>query len=181
AAVLLSARWQGSERARPAAAGALAGLVVCTHQARGAWLAAWLAVTVPLLALAPRDLDRWRRVLREMGWTAAGGAAMCIPILGYAVWRSSLAEMFYATHTWVTTNYRSYNVGFMRWAGYGSLWAGGVQYTYPWLLKIIPQVLAVEATSTVWALWRFGLRSEGVRLSVLLLPLQPVGGGADFP
>jgi hypothetical protein len=181
AAVLLARRWQSSERARPAVAGALGGLVLCTHQARGAWLAAWLAVTVPLLALAPRDSDRWRRLLREVSWTAAGGAAICIPILGYAVWRSSFAEMFYATHTWVTTNYRSYNVGFMPWAGYASLWAGGLPYTYLWLLQIIPQVLAVEAISTVWALWRFGLGSEVVRLSVLLLALSAVGGIVYFP
>ena len=122
AAVLLAPRWRGSERARPAAAGALAGLVVCTHQARGVWLIVWLAVTIPLLTIAPRDADRWRRCLRELVWTALGGAAVCVPILGYAVWRSSFAEMLYATHTWVTTNYRKYNVGIIRWAGYGSFW-----------------------------------------------------------
>ncbi len=181
AAVLLAPRWRGSERARPAAAGALAGLVVCTHQARGVWLIVWLAVTIPLLTIATRDADRWRRCLRELVWTALGGAAACVPILGYAVWRSSFAEMLYATHTWVTTNYRKYNVGIIRWAGYGAFWSGGLKYTYLWLLEIVPKILAVEAISVLWALWRFGLASEVVRLSLLLLALSAVAAIVYFP
>jgi hypothetical protein len=181
AAVLLARRWRGSERARPAAAGALAGLVVSTHQARGMWLIVWLAITIPLLTLAASDTTRWRRCLRELVWTAVGGAAVCVPIIGYAVWRSSLAEMLYATHTWVTTNYRNYNVGVVRWAGYGSLWAGGLPYTYLWLLQIVPKILAVEAISVSWAVWRFGLRSESVRLSLLLLAASAAAAIAYFP
>ena len=181
AAVLLARGWQGSERARPAAAGAAAALVVCSHQARGVWLIAWLAVTIPLLTLAAAGEHRWRRCVRELVWTAVGGAAVCVPVLGYAAWRSSFAEMLYATHTWVTTNYYNYNVGFMHWAGYGSFWAGGVPYTYLWLMEIVPKVFAVEAISLLWAVLRHGLRAELVRLSLLLLALSAAGAIAYFP
>jgi hypothetical protein len=181
AAVLLARGWRGSERARPAAAGALAALVVCSHQGRGVWLIAWLAVTVPLLTLAAGGERRWRRCVRELVWTAVGGAVVCVPLLGYAVWRSSLAEMLYATHTWVTTNYYKYNVGFMRWAGYGSFWAGGLQYTYLWMLEIVPKILAIETISVLWTVWRHGLHPELVRLSVLLLALSAAASIAYFP
>jgi hypothetical protein len=180
-AVLLAPRWRGSERARPAAAGALAGLVVSTHQGRGIWLIPCLAVTIPLLTLVPAGERRWRRCVRELVWAAIGGAAVCVPVLGYAVWRSSLAEMVYATHTWVTTNYRNYNVGFMQWAGYGSFWAGGVPYTYVWLMKVIPKILAIEAITLLWALWRYGFASQLVRLAVLLLALSAVRAIWYFP
>jgi hypothetical protein len=181
AAVLLARRWHDSERARPAAAGALAALVLCSHQARGVWLIAWLAVTVPLLTLAAAGEHRWRRCVRELLWTAVGGAAVCVPLLGYAVWRSSIAEMLYATHTWVTTNYYKYNVGFMKWAAYGSMWAGGVPFTYLWLLQIVPDILAVETISVLWVVWRRGLRPQLARVSVLLLSLSAAAAIAYFP
>jgi hypothetical protein len=95
--VLLSTRWCDSPRGRPAAAGALAGLLVCSHQNRGVWLILWLVVAVPLLVVG-RGGD-WRRCVRELVWTAAGGAAVCVPVLGYAAWRATLAAMLYATHT----------------------------------------------------------------------------------
>jgi hypothetical protein len=145
-AVLLAPRWRGSERARPAAAGALAGLVVCTHQARGVWLIVWLAVTIPLLTIAPPNADRWRAVCGA-GVDGDRWRRQCVPILEYAVWRSSFAEMLYATHTWVTTNYRVQR-RHHPWAGYGSFWAGGLS-TYLWLLEIVPKILAVEAISVL--------------------------------
>src|SRR5262249_10921403 len=73
AMVLLADRWQASHRARPAAAGALAGLFVCSQQSRGLWLAGWLVLAVPSLALVRTGSGRWRRCLRELAWTAIGG------------------------------------------------------------------------------------------------------------
>jgi 4-amino-4-deoxy-L-arabinose transferase-like glycosyltransferase len=188
AAVLLAPGWQGSSRLRPAAAGALAGLVLCTHQARGAWLIAWLGVATVLLALRRTETRRWRRCLGEMLWTAAGGAAVCVPILGYAVWHSSLGEMWYATYTFVNTRYRRANVGpgshgfgSVRWAAHSPLTGGGVRYTYLWLLESIPVLLAVEAATLMWAMWRSGPRSQLLRAALVLLALSAIGGIAYFP
>ena len=181
AAVLLAPGWQGSTRARPAAAGALAGLLVCSHQTRGVWLVLWLAVAVPSLVIGRRDGARWRQAVRELAWTAAGGAAAGVPLLGYAVWRASFDEVRYATHTWVLRNYRSYNVGKFRWASYGAFWAGGLKYTSLRLMQATPALLAVEALGVLWAVWRRGLRLALVRLLVLLLALSAVGAIMYFP
>src|SRR5262249_58128566 len=107
--VLLSTRWQHSPRGRPATAGALGGLVICTNQSAGLWLILWLALVVPAVAGARAGADRWRRCVRELAWTAVGGAAVCFPVLGYAVGRSSLGEMPYAPHTWVLADYLHFN------------------------------------------------------------------------
>ncbi len=181
AAVLLAPRWVDSSRARPAVAGALAGLLVCTHQHRGVWLILWLAITVPALALGNGGADRWRRCLRELAWAAVGGAGVCFPLLGYAVWRSSLAEMRYATYTWVLENYRNYNVGRVRWSGYGVAWADGVHYTYLRLFQAIPVILALEAASLLWAISRRGLRSQLVRGALLLLALSAAAAITYYP
>src|SRR5262249_36153382 len=66
ASVLLAHGWRASRRARPAAAGALAGLVVCTHQNRGVWLILWLVIAIPLLTLGRTGLRRWRECAREV-------------------------------------------------------------------------------------------------------------------
>jgi hypothetical protein len=179
AAVLLATRWRDSSRARPAAAGALAGLLVCSHQNRGVWLIVWLAVAVPLLAVAGRDAARWRRCARELLWTAIGGAAVCFPLLGYAVWRASLAEMLYATHTWVLANYRSYNVGKFPWASYGAFWAGGLQYTSLRLMQATPTLLGIEGVWLLWSLYRNALHLE--RLLIWLLALSAVAAILYFP
>jgi hypothetical protein len=171
AVVLLSTRWRHSTRARPAAAGALGGLVVCTNQSAGVWLILWLVLVVSALAGARARSDRWRHCLRELGWTAAGGAAVCLAVLGYAVWRSSLGEMLYSTRTWVLANYRDYNVGRVGWSGYGVAWADGVNYTYLWLFRWIPLVLAAEAASLLWAIWRRGIARHLLRAALLLLAL----------
>lgn len=181
AAVLLAPRWQDSGHARPAAAGALAGLLVCSHQARGVWLVLWLAVAMPLLLIGRRDGVRWRRAVCELAWMAAGGAAVCLPILGYAVWRASFGELRYATHTWVLSNYRTYNVGKFPWASYGAFWSGGLKYTSLRLMRVTPALLLVEAIGVLWAIWRSGLRPELVRLLVLLFALSAAGAIMYFP
>jgi hypothetical protein len=172
AVVLLSTRWQHSARARPAAAGALGGLVVCTNQSAGVWLILWLALVVPAVAGARARSDRWRHCLRELVWTAAGGAAVCVAVLGYAVWRSSLGEMLYATRTWVLANYRGYNGARVGWSGYGVAWADGVNYTYLWLFRGIPLILGVESVCLLWAVWRRGIGPQLVRGALLLLALS---------
>lgn len=185
--VLLAPYWRRSSRARPAAMGALVGLVVCTHQGRGTWLIAGLALAIPCLALAQKkDGSAWRRCFRELAWAAAGGAAVCLPLLGYAVWRSSFAEMWYATYTFVTDNYRRHNVGATPFVG-AIGWAKGpfsallAQYTYLWLLESIPALLAIESVTLLWAILRQGLRAQLVRAALLLLALGGVGGIAYFP
>ena len=181
AAVLLAPHWQRSTRTRPAAAGALGGLLVCTHQARGIWFVAWLIVAVPLLVLAKPDGRSWRGIVRELAWTALGGAAVCIPVLGYAVWRSSFGEMLQATHTWVMTSYRDYHVGKYPWASHGAFWGAGLKYTSLRLMQATPWLLGVEAVAVAWALWRTGLRPQVCRLLVLLLAISSVGAILYFP
>lgn len=176
AAVLLAPRWKDSPRARPAAAGALAGALLCTNQGRGAWAILWMAITVPLLARGAGD--GWRRCWRELIWTALGGAAVCLPILGYALWRSSLAEMLYATCTWVLINYRNYNVGKVHWSEH-SFWH--VQYTYLWLFDAIPILLGIEGVRLLWAILRHGLRSQRVPTALLLLAFSGVAAITYYP
>jgi hypothetical protein len=176
AAVLLAARGRGSTRARPAAAGALTGMVVCTSTSRGVWLIPWLAITVPALALVRGDVDRWRRCRRELAWTAAGGATVCVAVLGYAVWRSSFGEVVYATATWAPTRYGGYDLAWM-----GGLWLGRLDYTYGWLFEAIPALLGVEAVTLLWALWRDGLGTQLVRAALLLLTLSAIGGIMYYP
>lgn len=179
AAVLLATRWRDSSRARPAAAGALAGALVCSHQNRGVWLIMWLAVAVPLLAATRGDGARWRRCVRELAWTAVGGAAVCFPVLGYAAWRASLSAMVYATYTWVLSNYRSYNVGKIPWAAYGALWAEGLQYSSLRLMQITPALLGLEG---LWLLSRVRrLAHELDRLLIWLLALSAVAAIMYFP
>src|SRR5262249_26771791 len=170
AAVLLAERWRSSSRGRPAAAGALAGLAVCTNQGRGALLLVWLAIAVPALAFSRGDVRSWRSAACELGCAAMGGAAVCAALLGYAVWRSSLGELLYATHEWVLTNYRRYNVGVIAWGG--SLWPGSVpEYHLQWLVMLVPVTLGVESIALLWSIWRRGLQVNVVRALVLLLAL----------
>jgi len=176
AAVLLAERWRGSTRARPAAAGAVAGLAFCTNQGRGALFLVWLAIAVP--ALTGRDGRRWRRAVCELGWTAAGAAAVCVVVLGHALWRSSLGEMLYATHEWPTTNYRRYNVGVIGWGG--SLWPLP-PYHSQWLVRLVPVVLAAESIALPWGIWRHGMQPNIVRALVLLLALLVTASILYFP
>jgi hypothetical protein len=180
AAVLFAPVGRGPTRVRPAAAGALAGLLLCTHQTRGMYFLPWLVVAVPGLAWTRADAHRWSRAARELGWTALGGAAVCIPLLGYAVWRSSFHEMYYATYMWVVTNYRGSNVGKFRWAA--NLFPGLARYSPPIaLLQAIPWLFAIEAVALAWGVWRHGFRSQVGRLAMLGLALSAVGSILYFP
>jgi hypothetical protein len=175
AMVLLADRWQDSERGRPASAGALTGLIVCTHQHRGLWIMAWLAIAIPMLARVRSDRHGWRRCLRELSWAAIGGAAICVPVLGYAVWRSSIGELLYATRDWVLSSYKAYNVGRVSWAGGWYPTIDG-PYIYAWLglFEAIPVLLGLEGGALLWAVWRDGLRSHAYRFAVYLLALAAV-------
>jgi hypothetical protein len=81
----------------------------------------------------------------------------------------------------VTTNYRNYNVGIIQWAAYGSFWAGGVKYTYLWLLQKTPILLALEGVTLLWAIWQYGFYPQRVRIVLLLLTLSAIGAIAYFP
>ena len=182
AVVLLDERWEDSARGRPAAAGALTGLLVCTHQHRGLWIMAWLAMVIPLLAFVRDDGQRWRRALRDLWWTAVGGAAVCVPVLGSAAWRASTGELLYATRDWVLTSYRAFNVGRVSWAGG---WFPNIDgpYRCAWLglYRAIPVFLGLEVGAVLWAIRRDGLRSQTRRLAVLLLALVTVCSILYYP
>jgi hypothetical protein len=169
AAVLLAPGWSESSRGRPLAAGALVALAVCTHQQRGVWLMIWLGAAIPMLTWSRRDADRGRRGGGEMLWAALGGAAVCVPLLGAAVWQSSFAAMRYATETFVLSSYRSYHVGKMAWNGYNAAWADGVPYTLHWLFQALPALLLIEAAGLAVAAWRHDLRRQVLRAAVCLL------------
>ena len=113
ATALLAPCWRDSQRLRPAVAGIIAGLAVGTQQQRGVPLALWLAIAILLVARR----EGWQRVLREVGWAAAGGAATVGLVLGVSIWRSSLADVLYATVGFVFTRYSGYHVGTVSWVG----------------------------------------------------------------
>jgi hypothetical protein len=181
AVVLLAPRWQQSIRARPAAAGVLAALVLCTHQGRGLWIGGWLGVATALMSAVRGGADRWRRVARELLYAAGGGAVVCALVLGYAVWRSSIAEMTYATHTWVVANYQAFNVGVVNWANYGPYTSNTLPYTYLWLLKSVPALLGLETLWLLWAIQRDGFARHAMRAAMLLLALSAARAIMYYP
>jgi hypothetical protein len=143
-------------------------------------LLVWLAIAVPALALRRGDVRRWRSAESELGYAAMGAAAVCAALLGYAMWRSSLREMLYATHEWPLTNYRRYNVGVIAWGG--SLWPGSVpEYHLQWLVMLLPILLGVDSIALLWSIWRDGIQANLVRALVLLLALLAVASILYFP
>lgn len=182
AAVLLAPRWAQSVRARPAAAGALAGLAVCTTASQGLWLVLWLGIVLPAVALVRSEADGWRRCMQELAGAAVGGAVVCVSVLGYAVWRSSFAEVAYATITWVFGHYGGYRLGWLGGEKQDLLWAlAHPTQTLPWLFKAVPVVLGVEAAALLWALWREGLGAHLIRAALLLLAVTAIAGISYFP
>ena len=184
AAVTLSRRWQDSGRARPALAGALGAALVCSHQGRGTWVVLWLVITLPVLAWTRPGPDHgWRRAVRESAWATLAALAVAIPMLGWAVWRSSLREVVYATVTFVKNSYGQKNVGMMLWGQAMDLFVVGMPdpRTWPWFLLAIPALLAVEAMSLAGAILRDGLRLHLVRASLLLLAALTACSVLYFP
>jgi hypothetical protein len=182
AAVLLAPSWAQSTRARPAAAGALAGLTVCTTTSRGLWLVLWLGIVLPAVALYRGEAERWRRCMQELAGAAVGGAAVCVSVLGYAMWRSSFAEMAYATFTWVFGYYGGYRLGWLGAEKQNLLWALAHQtYTLPWLFRAVPVLLGGEAAALLWALRREGLGTHLMRAALLLLAVSAIAGISYFP
>jgi hypothetical protein len=171
AALLLSDRLAGLPRVRAAAAGFMTGLTACVLQHRGLALAAWVAAALLVLAAASTTPARYRRAFREMLWAAGGAVAAVLPILGYAVARSSVRELMENVFGFVFGTYYSYNVGQVPWGGGGMLSLIGARFTWRWLLRSVPLLLAVEGLRLVLALAvrrRWG-RAEALRACVLLL------------
>jgi hypothetical protein len=146
---------------------------------------AGLTAAISLLVLGQGGERRWRRWLGELAWTAVGGASVCFTVLGYAVWHSSLAEMWYATYTWVLESYRHYNVGSsfligkLPWAG--QLFRGSGELTYPWLLANIPRLLGIEIVALLLAILRRGLGAQLTRAALLVVAFSSIAGVAYFP
>lgn len=182
AAVVLADRWRDSSRFRPALAGGLAAALVCSHQSRGTWVALWLAIVVPLLAWA-RSHGAWpRRAVRECCWTALAAVAVAAPMLGWAVWRSSLQEVVYATYTSVVENYARANVGRVSWGESFDLLGMKPDATaWRWFLRAIPALLGIEALALAGTMLREGLRPHVVRAALFLLAVFTAGSVFYFP
>lgn len=131
-------------RARPLAAGALAGAAICVQQQRGVFLAAWLPVAFTVLGIAGPAPHRRRRLANAIGWSVVGATLVVALVLGHAAWRSSPAAMVDALFGFAVRNYAANQSGRVAWAGVPpltELWAGS---TWRWLLRIAPLFLIVE-------------------------------------
>ena len=177
AIALLAPCWRDSQRLRPAVAGIVAGLAVGTQQQRGALLALWLAIAILLVA---RHEGR-QRVLRELGWAAAGGAATVGLVLGVSIWRSSFADVFYATVTFVFTRYSGYHVGSVSWGGSGPLGGSGQAAALPGLAALIPAAVLVEGVGLVRAARRTWGPAEDRRAALVLLAVLMAASVLYFP
>lgn len=168
AAALFRERPQAAVPATPALAGALAGLTFCTQQTQGAVLAVWLGVAGVALACHGASGERLRRAMGLLTRAAAGWAAVVLVVLGYSVWRSSLAEMVYAVFTFVLDRYRPAFGGRVAWGGSPWLAKGLLPYTWPALAQAVPPILAVEAVALLWTLRHRRGRAELMRGCLLL-------------
>lgn len=180
ATVLLADRWAASPRLRPALAGALAGLTFSTQQQRGVFLGVWLVAALLLLpgGDAPRAAARW---LRALVWAGVGWAAVVTAILGYAVWRSSLALLVQAIFTFVFFAYRPRHLGSTGWGATMWLTSYAADYTWRWLPPAVPVVLVAETGALLGRLARHRGRPERVRAVLLLLAGCMAGAIFYFP
>lgn len=183
AVVTLSRRWQDSGRGRPALAGALGAALLCSHQGRGTWVVLWLVITLPVLAWTRPGPDRgWRRAMRESAWAFLAALAVGIPMMGWAVWRSSLREVVDATYTFVVQGYTQRNVGMVKWGQALETLVGMPDpRSWPWFLRAIPALLAIEGMSLFGPILADGVRPHIVRASLFLLAVCSAYSILYFP
>jgi hypothetical protein len=180
AAVLLSDRWAGSARLRPFLAGALAGLSFSTQQQRGVFLGIWLVIALVLLPGGGTAFLRVRAA-RALAWAATGWAGVVVPIVGYAVWRSSPAEFVRAIFTHVVSVYGPTFVGFTRWGGLTWVTEYVADYTWPWVPRLLPVAIALESCALLVRIVGHRSRSEALRAALLALAGCMAGSVFYFP
>lgn len=170
AAVLLADRWQGSARARPLAAGLLAGAAFCVQQQRGAFLGLWLALALAWLALAAPRGARWAALRTTMTWGLGGAAAVVLVVLGHAAWRASLSGMLEMTFGFALKHYGPTHSGRTAWAEVLPLTQMHARPTWLWLLRVAPLFLLLEAA---WLLATRGAHAwrDRQRVALCLLAL----------
>ena len=149
ASVTLREPWRRSTRARPLAAGMLAGVALCVQQQRGVFLAAWLPLALCVLASSLSRSERWRTLGREIAWAGAGGAIVTLLVLGHAAWVASPGALVDALYRFAVTFYGPKHRGNFWGAVFPAtqVWAAS---TWLWLVRISPLFLLGEAL----LLWR---------------------------
>ena len=182
AAVVLSDRLAPLGRLRPLLAGAVAGLGFSIQQQRGVLLGVWLAVALACLSGPGRGVKRW---LGALAWAALGWSGVVGAIVGYAVSRSSAAEVVHAVYTHVVSVYGPTFVGLAGW-GVTATWLarGLVDYTWPWLPWLVPVVLGLEAVALAAAVRRRVApfpAATGRRMALWFLAVCMVTAVAYFP
>jgi hypothetical protein len=171
AAVTLSERWQESHRARPLAAGMLAGAAACVQQQRGVFLVAWVAFALSVLALASPRPRRWPTQAREVMWAAAGTTLVVLTVLGYAAWRASPAAVADQVLGFAVKHYGPTFSGRTPWAGVQPLTQVWRASTWLWLLRVSPLFLVGEGVLLLRRGRRLRERPELTRVCFWLLAL----------
>ena len=166
ATVTLSERWRESVRARPLVAGILSGIAVCVQQQRGVLLAAWLPLALWVLAYSLPHATRRRTLAAEIALAVGATGLLTAAVIGYTVWTSSPAAVFYALYEFPTKHYPSAGVA---WAGALPLTDTWREATWPWLLRISPLFLVGEGVLLLSGGWRARRRSELERVCLWLL------------
>jgi hypothetical protein len=145
AAVLLDDRWRDSPRARPLAAGAIAGVAICVQQQRGPFLLLWVVLATAVLS-ADRPAATRRRVWwTETSWAVGGAAAVTLIVLGHAAWAASLPRVVEALYGFAATSYGPMYAGTVAWAGVVPLADSWLAYTWHWLLRWSPLFVVAES------------------------------------
>lgn len=170
AAAVLGAQppaWGG----RAAIAGLIAGAAIGVQQQRGVFLALWLPLAWLMLAGALPRAQRWRAALGATLASVAGAVVVVGAVLGYAVWRASLAGFVDMAFGFAVNNYGPTNSGRVGWAEVLLLTNPHAKATWLWLLRVAPVLVAVEAMLALRAVRRDGEWRERQRLALCGLAL----------
>jgi len=144
ATVVLSRRWQGSERVRPLAAGLLAGASFCTQQQRGVFLVLWLPAAFSILVASRPRGTRWRALITQTVWAACGTASVVLVVLGYAVSKASLATFIDMAFGFAVNHYGPTQSGIWGWAAVVPIAKSFAAPTWLWLLRVSPMFPLAE-------------------------------------
>ncbi|HLY39360.1 MAG TPA: hypothetical protein VKU61_15055 [Candidatus Binatia bacterium] len=156
-------------RWRPLAAGSLTGLAVCVQQQRGVFLALWLGIVIPLVALAAPRTGWWRRVTRDLAYAAGGAVGVVVVILGAAASAASPAALISALYRFPVETYAETMAANVSWAEAIPLATGTLPYTWHWLLRVAPIFPVLETAVLVGRIRRGLTGAELARASVCLL------------
>jgi hypothetical protein len=156
---------------RAALAGVFAGAAIGVQQQRGVFLALWLPVAWLILAAELPRAQRWRATLRATLASVAGAVLIVGAVLGYAVWRASLAGMVDMVFGFAVNNYGPSNSGRVAWAEVLLLTNPYAKATWLWVLRVAPVLVAIEAVLALRAVRRDNDWRERQRLALCALAL----------